>query len=127
MTGAGRFMDRDVSDQKKENKMVNPRKLSKLESIAHWADERWAMACGVNEYITETLDAAGLTVTRTVEQYYADEFGKDSPEYEDHHNDDEFASMSVWTVKGSALIKSIDDGLKRGTLIENKKYEGTFE
>ena len=85
------------------------------------------MACGVNEYITETLDAAGLTVTRTVEQYYADEFGKDSPEYEDHHNDDEFASMSVWTVKGSALIKSIDDGLKRGTLIENKKYEGTFE
>lgn len=104
-----------------------PRKLTKLESMAHHADECWGIGIPVREDVVDALDSAGLTFTRTVEEYYADEFGKDSPEYEENHDDDEFASMSVWTVEGTKLLKLIAKGIDAQELSWNPKYEGVFE
>ena len=99
------------------------RLMSKIESMALWAYNIWGGGHGVDESVISALGKSGLIETKTVEQYYADEFGRDSQEYEDNHDCDEFSSISTWTKKGHALLNDIHLGLKNGELEENPKYE----
>ena len=107
--------------------MSQPRMLNELESMALHAENCWSQEGGVREDVADALDKCGLTIKQTVEEYYASEYGVDSPEYEESRDDDEFSSISSWTDKGNALLKTISQGIHSGELIYNPKYEGAFE
>ena len=97
------------------------RKATKLESYIYGADGVWGEGCGVCEGIVNYLDAKGMTITMTPEDYYANEFGVDSPEYEDA-DFDEFSSISVFTDLGRKELLRVSAELSAGDLTIPDKY-----
>lgn len=104
-----------------------PKKLNKIESMLYHAYEAWGWGDGVRDDVVSALDKSGMTLTRPVEQYYRETFGKESPEYDENYDDDEFLTISVFTDKGNALLADIKSGIANKSRAWNSKYEGVFE